>query len=67
MSTVLIFTPRLTWNVVGFLIHCQNFVNGLSEVCQLFVNDLEINKKSNTTFLKLMKFVEYCCSRILSF
>ena len=45
MSTVWIFTPRLPWTVVGFVTHCQRFVNGL-----------EINVKTNSIFLKLMKF-----------
>ena len=32
VSAVWIFTPRLPWNIVGFMTHCQCFVNGLSMV-----------------------------------
>ena len=46
MSMVWIFTLWLPWTVVEFVTPCQRFFNGL-----------ESNVKTNTIFLKLIKFV----------
>ena len=43
MPTVFIFTPYILWTVVGFVTHCQQFVN-----------DLEIHVKTNTIFLEVI-------------
>ena len=56
VSTVWIFTPRLRWTVVGFVTHCERFVNGL-----------EINVKTNSIFLKLMKFANIALEEYLLF
>ena len=56
VSTLWIFTPRLPWTVLGFVTHCQRFVNGL-----------EINVKTNTIVLKLIKFVTIVLAKYLLF
>ena len=56
VSTVWIFTTRLPWTVVGFVTRCQRFVNGL-----------EINEKTNTIFLNLMKLVDIVVAEYLLF
>ena len=56
VSTVWIFTLWLPWTVVGFVTHCQRFVNSLN-----------INVNTNTIFLKWMKKIEYWCSGMLAF
>ena len=56
VSTVWIFTPQLPWTVVGFVTHCQRFVNGS-----------ENNVKTTTIFLKLMQFVNIVVAEYLLF
>ena len=43
----------------------QRFVNGSLTFCQRFLNSLEINVKTNSIFLKLVKFVHIVVAEYL--